>query len=1030
MLTALIEAAIRLRGAVVAAALLVCLYAGLKLSQAGLDIFPEFAPKQVVIQTEAAGFTAQQVEQRVTQPIETALGGLLGLSLLRSESIAGLSVVTAVFEDQVDLYRARQQVGERLAGLALPPSVSPPLPVPLSSSSATILTVGLTGADLMTLRDLVDWTLVPRLRAVPGVADVNVFGGGKRELQIQIDPNLLKRYGLGFNRVLEAMERALQRSGLGFMETPNQRLDLLLDLDRNLPNRLGRLPVAHTDGLPLALDQVAKIQWAPAPATSAAQIEGRRGLVLMVIGQYRANTLAVSRAVEKVLEEFEPLLAKQGIVLHPRLFRPADYIERSIKSLAGHLAIGALLVVVVLYGFLFDWKSALISALAIPLSLLSAALILLEAGVNLNLMVLGGLAIALGEVVDDAIIDTENIFRRLRENRLAPHPRPPAQVVLAASLEVRGAVIYASCIVALVFVPLLTLEGMAGRLFAPLGQAYILAILASLGVALTLTPALGCLLLGRTHHTEQAPLVRWLQPRYLRLLTSVQRRPRLTFAAATLICLTTLASLPGLGGRFLPELREGHFIVHTTSLPGTSLEASLHLGRHLTEAFLSLPGVVSVSQWAGRAERGADTYGSHYSEYEVRLEPLSGHSQRRTLKKLRRILGRFPGITFEANTFLAERVEETLGGFPAPIVVNLYGPDLAVLDRLAQRTADLLRHLPGIRSVRVHSWAALPQLEIEPRTEALALWGLSPAVLGQVLAGAYQGRIVGKAYQGNRSFPVSVILPPSLRTTPSALASLPIQSPGGKLIQLQQLAEIRQTEGRYNLLHRHAQRLQVVTASASGDLDRLLALLKQRVLEEIDFPQGFYPEFTGAAVEQRRAKQELIWHALLAGAGVLLLVYLALGSWRHTLLTLVNLPFALVGGVAAVWLQGGIVSVGSMVGFVTLFGITVRNAIMLIAHYRHLVLEEGLPWNAATAIRGAQDRLPAVLMTALVTALAMLPIALDSDNPGREIMGPMAGIIIGGLISSTSLTLLLLPQLLVKWGKFQSSAQGIPNAGG
>ncbi len=1018
MLAALIEAAIRLRGAVVVLSILLCLYGGLRLSQVGVDIFPEFAPKQVVIQTEAPGLTAQQVEQRVTQPIETALGGLLGLVTLRSESIAGLSVVTAQFEDEADLTLARQQVGERLASLTLPPGIGPPLPVPLSSSSATILTVGLTGADLMTLRDLADWTLVPRLRAVPGVADINVFGGGERELQIQLDPDLLMRHGLGFNWVLEAIEQALQRHGLGFVETPNQRLDLILDFDRFLPTRLGRLPIAHTDALPLTLDQVAEVQWAPAPAISAAQIQGRRGLVLMVIGQYGANTLAVSRTVEQALAEFEPLLAKQGIVLHPRLFRPADYIERALKSLSGHLAIGALLVIVVLCGFLGDWKSALISALAIPLSLLSAALILLEAAVNLNLMVLGGLAIALGEVVDDAIIDTENIFRRLRENRLAPNPRPPAPVVLAASLEVRGAVIYASLIVALVFVPLLTLGGVAGRLFAPLGQAYILAILASLGVALTLTPALGCLLLGRTHQAGPAPLVRWLTPRYLRLLASLQRHPRLTFAAATLVCLAALASLPALGGRFLPELREGHFIVHTTSLPGTSLEASLHLGKQLTEAFLGLSGVVSVSQWAGRAERGADTYGSHYSEYEVRLEPVSGRSQHQILEKLRGILERFPGIAFEANTFLTERVDETLSGYTAPIVVNLYGPDLAELDRLAQRTANLLSDLPGAREVRVRAQAALPQLAIAPRTEALALWGLSPAVLGQVLGSAYQGRIVGEVYQGNRRFPVSVILPPSLRKSPSALASLPIQSPGGKLIQLKQLAEIRQTEGRYNLLHRNAQRLQVVTASADGDLDRLLRLLKQRVLKEVDFPPGFYPEFTGAAVEQRRAKQELIWHALLAGAGVLLFLYIALGSWRHTLLTLVNLPFALVGGVAAAWLQGGIVSVGSMVGFVTLFGITVRNAIMLIAHYRHLVLEEGLPWNAATAIRGAQDRLPAVLMTALVTALAMLPIALDSDNPGREIMGPMAGIIIGGLISSTSLTLLLLPQILVKWGKF------------
>lgn len=1018
MLASLIATAIRLRGAVVGLCVLLLVYGGWRLSRAGLDIFPEFAPKQVVVQTEAPGLTAEQVERQVTQPLENALGGLLDLVQLRSESIAGLSVVTAVFAEDSDLYRARQQVIERLAGVAtrLPRGTGPPLAVPLSSSSATILTVGLTGADLLTLRDFVDWTLVPRLLAVPGVADVNVFGGGRRQLQIRLNPEALQARGIGINTVTESLSRALRRAGLGFVTTPNQRLALILPLDRNRMERLARLPVVP----PVTLGQIATIDWGAAPAISAAQVNGRRGLVLMVIGQYGANTLTVSRAVERVLADFRPLLAKQGITLHPRLFRPADYIERSIRSLGGHLLIGACLVILVLYGFMADWRSALICALAIPLSLLSAALILLEAGVHLNIMVLGGLAIALGEVVDDAIIDTENIFRRLRENRLAAHPRPRHQVVLAASLEVRGSVVYASFIVALVFVPLLTLSGVAGRLFAPLGIAYILAILASLGVALSVTPALGYLLLGRCR-TEMSPLLRWLQRHYRRWLARLQSRPGLALGSALAVCLLTLVSLPGLGGRFLPDLREGHFIVHTASLPGTSLATSLHLGRRLTETFLGIPGVVSVSQWAGRAERGADTYGSHYSEYEVRLKPLSGPAQQRVLERLRTALQRFPGIAFEANTFLTERIDETLSGYTAPVVVNLYGPELAVLDRLARRTAELMADIPGAREIRIRAQASLPQLEIDPDPDALARWGLDPGRLGTAIETAFRGRTVGETFIGNRAFPISVILPETWRRDPESLKRLPLQTPDGHLVALGRLARIRQIEGRYNLLHRSAQRLQVVTANPEGDLDRFLSELRRRVLAEIDFPPGYAPEFTGAAVEQQQARRQLLFHALLAGIGVLILIYVALGSWRHTLLTLVNLPFALVGGVAAVWWSGGIVSVGSMVGFVTLFGITVRNAIMLIAHYRHLVTAEGLPWGPETAVRGASERLPAVLMTALVTALAMLPVAWSSDNPGREIMGPMAAIIIGGLISSTVLTLLLLPTLLVKWGKFETA---------
>ncbi len=1025
MLSALIRGAIHFRGAVIGLSLLLMFYGGWRLSQAGLDIFPEFSPKQVIIQTEAPGLTAGQVEKRITQAIENTLGGLLGLKTLRSESIQGLSVVTAVFEPDIDIYRARQQVSERLAALApqLPHGTGPPLAVPLSSSSATILTLGLVSRqqDRLALRDWVDWTLVPQLKAVPGVADVNVFGGGERQLQIQLDPEKLHRYRIGINQIIQALETSLKRSGLGFIQTPNQRLQLTLNADRDLANNIHQLVLRHKQGQSLTLGHVAEIAWGEAPPISAAQIGGKRGLVLMVIGQYGANTLTVSRSVEQVLSNLKPLLEKQGITLYPRLFRPADYIERSIQNLGGHLLLGALFVLVVLYAFLFDWRSALISALAIPLSLLGAVVVLLQAGVNLNIMVLGGLAIALGEVVDDAIIDTENIFRRLRENRQAPNPRPLAQVVLQASLEVRGSVVYATFIVALVFVPLLTLGGVAGRLFAPLGMAYILAILASLLVAVTVTPALGYLLLGQSRRDQHPPLLGWLQPRYVRILHWVHQRFHPVWLGTVCISLIALVSLAFIGGRFLPELREGHYIVHTASLPGTSLETSLKIGKQLTEAFLRISGIVSVSQWAGRAERGADTYGSHYSEYEVHLQEMTGRQQQRILERLRDILDRFPGIAYEANTFLKERIDETLSGYTASVAINLYGPDLEQLDRLARQTANLIRQIPGAREVRLRTGSTLPQLEITPDFQALILWGLPLSDLSRALATAYQGYAIGEIYRGNRTHPVTLILPPSLRQQLDPLSHLPLTNKEGKLVELNHLAWIRQTEGRYNLLHRNAQRVQTVTCNPSGDWDQLITDLKRRILQEIDFPPGYYPEFTGAAVEHRHARQQLILHALLAGAGVLLLIYIALGSWRLTVLTIINLPFALVGGVAAVWLGGGMISAGSLVGFVTLFGITVRNAIMLMAHYRRLVVGEGMPWNLQTSILGASQRLPAILMTALVTALAMLPIALNSDNPGREIMGPMAAIIIGGLFSSTLLTLLLMPTLLLHWGKIHKN---------
>ncbi len=1015
MLATLIESSIRLRGAVVGLCIVLFLYGGWRLSQAGLDIFPEFSPKQVIVQTEAQGLTAQQVERRITQPIENILGGLLGLADLRSESIAGLSVVTAIFEEEIPLQLARQQVTERLATLAatLPEGTGPPLAVPLSSSSATLLTLGLTGKKPIVLRDFVDWTLVPRLLAIPGVADVNVFGGGKRQLQIRLDPHKLSHYRLGINQVVSQIEESLQRQGLGFITTPNQRLSLTLPAESFPIARLRQLPLAPS----LTLEQIAEVGWGQAPPTSAAQVGGSQSLVLMVIGQYGANTLTVSQMVEKVLADFRPLLAKQGITLFPHLFRPADYIERSIRSLGGHLLIGAVLVILVLYGFLGDWRSALICALAIPLSLLTAALVLLQSGVNLNIMVLGGLAIALGEVVDDAIIDTENIFRRLRQYHLS---RSPDEIVLQASLEVRGSVVYASFIVALAFVPLLTLSGVAGRLFSPLGIAYILAILASLAVALTITPALGYLLLAQRQRYIEPPLLKTLQHRYRLLLERIQLHPGPIWGFAILAGLLAFGSLPALGGRFLPELREGHFIVHTASLPGTSLAASLKLGRQLTHEFMKIPGVISVSQWAGRAERGADTYGSHYSEYEVHLLPLTGKQQQTVLERLKIVLDRFPGIAYEANTFLVERIDETLSGYTAPVVVNLYGPDFSTLDRLARQVAKLMESIPGAREIRIRSQAAQPYLTIEPDLDALSLWGIPPGTIARLLHIGYAGKKVGETYQGNRISPITVIFPRNLRSDMASLESLPVTTPDGNLLPLKQLIRVRQQEGRYNYLHHSAQRLQVVTANPSGDLEGFMTRLRDKVLSQVSFPPGYAPEFTGSAAEQKRSRSQLILHAILAGSGVLLMIYIAIGSWRHTLFTLVNLPFALIGGVAAVWFSGGIVSIGSMVGFVTLFGITVRNAIMLISHYRRLVVEEGLPWNQETAIQGAGERLPAVLMTAIVTGLAMLPVAWGSDNPGREIMGPMAAIIIGGLVSSTLLTLLLLPTLLIRWGRFQT----------
>jgi len=1028
MLSAIVRFSVRRHGVVVALALLLLVYGALRLGQASLDIFPEFSAPRVVIQTEAPGLTAEQTETLVTSHIEKHLAGLIGLDGIRSESIQGLSVVTAVFEEGTDIYRNRQLVGERLSMLAgnLPAGAGPPVMVPLSSSSATVLTIGLSSPSrsLMELRDLVDWTIVPRLLAVPGVADVNVFGGEIRQLQVQIDPDRLRRHGLATEDVVRAARLATGMPGAGFVENDNQRIGLNVVGLPATEEALKQVVLLRKDGANVTLADVATVVTAPRPPIGAAAIGGKPAIVMMVIGQYGANTLSVSRNVESVLREFEQLFAKQSIDFYPHLFRPADYIERSLQNLAGHLLVGGFLVVLVLYAFLFDFRTAFISAVAIPLSLMAAVVTLLNLGVNLNIMILGGLAIALGEVVDDAIIDTENIFRRLRENRLRPDPRPAFRIVYGASMEVRSSVVYASFIVALVFLPLLTVGGVAGRLFAPLGYAYILAILMSLLVALTVTPALCYVLLENSKADGIPPLIRRLQPRYAALLGAVAKRPKAAMWISAAICGLGFLALPHLGGEFLPELREGHYIVHTTSLPGTSLTESLRIGGLLTRQFLDMPEVESVSQWAGRAERGADTYGSHYSEYEVRLKPLSGEEQQSVLDRLRRILGDFPGILFEANTFLTERVDETISGYTAPVVINLYGSDLDRLDRKAREVANLVRNIPGAIDVQLRSPPGTPLLQVRLKLDGLANYGLRPLEVADALQTALQGRIAGTYYLDNRAYGVAVILPPELRRRPEAVAHIPLRTPDGLVVELGQIADIQQVGGRYNILHRGGQRVQTVTANVTGrDAGSFMEELRRRTLASVEFPPEIYPEFTGAAVEQGKARRELTLHALLSGIGVMLLILMAIGSVRHTLLTLINLPFSLAGGVAAATLTGSTLSVGSMIGFVTLFGITVRNAIMLISHYRHLVEREKRPWNLETAIQGAQERLPSILMTALVTALAMLPIAVNSDNPGREIMGPMAAIIIGGLVSSTILNLVLMPAVLLKFGRFEISGE-------
>jgi CzcA family heavy metal efflux pump len=1025
VLNSIVRFSVHFRGVVVSLACLLLGYGVYVLADARRDVFPEFAPPLAMVQTEASGLSAEQVEVLVTQPIENALGGTIGLETMKSKSLQGLSLITLTFNGATDVQRARQLTNERLSALAaaLPAGVKAPSLLPLTSSTSVVLVVGLTSPErsLGDLHDLAQWMLRPQLMGLPGIADVVVFGGDVRQFQVQVDPQRMAQYGASLQEIVEAARRSTAVRGAGFLEGANQRIEISTEGQVSTPEQLAQTALVLRSGATLHLGDVATVRFAPAAAVGAATIGGTPGVMLVVENQYGADPMTVTAEIDKALAGLKPLLASERVIVDPAVFRPANFIVTALDHLRNALLVGGVLVVVVLFLFLFNLRTAIVSATAIPLSLLTAVIVMHRMGISLNTMTLGGLAIALGEVVDDAIIDVENIFRRLKENQALERPLPSARVVLAASLEVRSAVIYATFIVTLVFLPVLTLSGVAGKLFAPLGTAYILAVLASLAVALTLTPALAFLLLGHGRLAEsETRFVRGLKSCYARSLSAVERRTGLVAAAIGVVCVAAMATVPFLSSSFIPELKEGHYTVHMSLAPGTSLGESIRVGNRVSAALSAVPGVRLVAQRAGRASEVVDPVGVNVSEFEVDLKPISGPEQLLTLDKIRATLNGFAGITISVNTFLTERIDETISGSASPVIVNIFGNNLDVLDSKARDVMRVLNAVPGAVGTSLQSPPGTPQLSVRLRPSQLARYGLAPADVLEAVELAFEGADVAQIYEGNRSYDVTVILDPKRRQAPADVGSLLVRNAQGMVVPLRQLADISEAAGRSQIEHSGGQRLQTVTSGVHGrTVSEFVQEAQARVNREVILPSGTYIVFTGEAQARARSQQDLLVNGTLAAGGIVLLLFLALGRLRATVLVLVNLPFALVGGVATVLVTGGNLSLGSLIGFVTLFGITLRNSIMLISHYQHLVEKDGVKWGPEAALRGASERLVPILMTACVTGLGLLPLALNNGAAGNEIEGPMAIIILGGLVTSTVLNLLVLPALALKFGRFE-----------
>jgi len=1038
MLLQTIRFSIRHPTVVLVMALMLLAYGIYSTRIAKLDVFPEFAPPHVVIQTEAPGFSAELVESLVTKQIESAMFGTVGVSSMRSQSIPGLSIVTVVFGDDSDLYRNRQLVSEKLTPLSshLPLGVATPNITPLTSSASSVLGIGLTSdkRDLMDLRDLAEFTVRPHLLGAPGVADVNVFGGKVRQWQVQFDTDALIRHGVSVEEVIEATRRASGLRPGGFVEGRNQRVIVSANGQIDSVDELAQAKLVMRGGHVLRLQDVVTVIEAAAPSISAASINGTPGVFLMVQGQLGANTYETTLRTEERLAQLEPMLKREGLTIHRNLFRPAGFIETSITNIQRDILTGSALVVAVLFLFLFNARAALISAIAIPLSLLASVIVLVHQGVSLNIMVLGGLVIALGEVVDDAIIDVENIFRRLRENRERGHPRADWRVVLNASMEVRSSVIFATFIVVLVFTPMLFMTGVAGRMFQPLALTYIYALLASLLVALTVTPALCYLLLHRgvAFRNGDPPLVHWLKVRYEKLLRGIEGSAQAVIVSTLVAVLLGLAAIPLFRIEFVPELREGHYIVHMTALPGTSETESLRIGEKVIKVIQSVDRVKSVTQWVGRAQNGADTFGMHYSEIEVEIGPLPASEQKAVLDSIRRKLtavdgkpgvSPFPGVSFGINTFLAERIEETVSGYAAEFVIEIYGQDLDLLDRDAKLVAQAISAIPGARDITTQSQPGTPQIEFRLDPQRLSQKGLHATEVLDVIRTFYGGMEVGQVVEEGRVVPLVAIASSDQRSALHRIQHIRFPLAEGGWFTLADVADVREANGRSKILRKDGKRVQTITCNVNDrDISGFANDVKETV-SRVGLAPGNYLEIGGDSVSATQARNELLTHSALALAGVLLLLYLALGNLRNLLITCLNLPFALIGGVLAVMLTSGWLSIGSLVGFVTLFGITLRNTIMLVSCYKDLVEIEGLPWGLETAVRGASERLPSILMTAIVTALGLVPLVIGSGEPGREIEGPMACIIVGGLLSSTVLNLLILPALLLRFGRFGKTIQ-------
>jgi len=1025
----LIGTSLKFRFIVVAAGVALMVFGGGLLRDTPVDVFPEFAQPRVEIQTASLGLSSEEVEELVTIPIEQALIGLPDVETVRSKSVPQLSMVRLLFERGTDVLAARQLVEERVATVTprLPTWAAPPVMIQPLSSTSRVMKIGLTSESLsvMDMSVIAYWKIRARLLQVPGVANVPIWGERLKQMQLQVDPAKLREQGVSLIKVMDTTGAALD-SGLlqftegsvigtgGFIDTPNQRLNIQHVQPIVTPGDLAKVTIEKKNGRPLVLSDVSELVWDHQPLAGDAVINDGPGLMLIVEKLPWANTLEVTREVEKAIDELRPGL--RGIAIDTTIFRPATFIELSLDNLTKALLIGALLVILVLGAFLFEWRAAVVSLVSIPLSLVSAGLVLYLRDTTINVMVLAGFVIALGVVVDDAIIGVQNIVRRLREHRKKGSDKSTAAIVLEASLEVRAPIVYATLIIVAAIVPIFFLGGLTGAFFSPLALSYVLAVAASLVVALTVTPALSLILLQKAPlERRESPLTRWLEHRYERSLSPIVSRPRRAYLAAVLTVAAGLLVMPFLGQSLLPNFKERDFLMHWLTTPDTSGPEETRVSIRACRELRTIPGVRNCGSHIGQALMGDEPYGIYFGENWISIDPKVDYDK--TFAEINEVVAGYPGIKRDVQTYLRERIKEVLTGSSDAIVVRIYGDDLHVLDKKADEVLEMLNGVDGLIDQKKEAHADVPQLTATVNLAAARRYGVKPGDVRRASAAWIASEEVGDLFRGGKAYDVHVWSTPETRNSVSSVRALPIDTPGGGHVQLADVADVRIVPTPNAIEREQLSRRLDVSANPSGrDLGSIVHDINEG-LEKIALPRGYRAEVKGEFEERQAAQKRMLFFGIGAAIVIFLLLQASFGSWRLATLSFLTLPMALVGGALAAFMSDGVLSLGSLVGFYTVFGIAARNGILMINHFQHLERHEGETFGPALVLRGARERLSPILMTTLATGLALVPLVSAGRIPGHEIEYPMAVVILGGLVTSTLLNLFVVPSLYLRFGR-------------